>query len=85
MESVNPKPNQIVIEQLEEMMEEARSGKIQSMAGVVCFSHLQSGHFYSASDNFSIMVLLGEIEVLKREFMDNHVQLTRLAAPEYCE
>ena len=85
MKLCQPQPIDHMIKIIEDMLESAKSGEMRSFAGVITYSEKRVGHVFSINDNDGVMSLLGEIEVLKREFMDNHIQLTRVPAIEFCE
>lgn len=66
------KPDKIVIELLEGLLEQAKSGELISIAGAMVMHNRCTGNFWTK--NFPIY-LIGELEVCKREVIDNHVDL----------
>lgn len=83
IEQVKPKPNQQVVEMLESLIEEAKEGRIQSLAVAGVYSDCATfncfdGNYYPAS-------LIGEIRILERDVVDLCVDTRRKPMWEYCE
>lgn len=66
VEQLKPQPNAPLVEYLEEMLEEARSGELQSLIAV---THHYPGNFtshtYAADTGATFLQLMGEMECLK--------------------
>lgn len=65
--------NDAIVDLLEDNLEKAKSGEIQSVALVACCSDASSYHSYECTVRPSY--ILGELEILKRDIMDDYVDL----------
>lgn len=63
-------PDIDVIEQLEELLEWAKKGEIQSLAYVISMPNYRTGSGWVGM-NKNNMAVVGECEVLKRDMMDD--------------
>ena len=70
---IKAKPNKELIKNIESILEMAKTGEVQAIAGVISYSEKRCGFFYNICDRFSTMILLAEIELLKRDFIANNI------------
>lgn len=75
-------PNQKVVQMLEELLEEAKKGEIQSLAVAGYRNDATSFNCFSLTE---VMVTLTEISILHRDVMDCCVSLRRQPLWEFCE
>lgn len=73
MEEIKAKPNQEIIEMLEELIAQAKNGEINALACAGCTNTAETFNCFVVGDR--VMALLGEITVLQRDFIDIHVSL----------
>jgi len=71
---VLPDPDPDVVSYIEALLEEAKTGEIQSIVVAVSLSNHRTGSSW-AGMNKNNMAVLGEIEVLKRDLMDLLISL----------
>lgn len=67
-------PDPDVIDYLENLLRQAKTGEIQSIATAVSFSGKRSGNGWAGMNKCN-MTMLGEVEVLKRDLMDTLISL----------
>lgn len=67
-------PDKDVIDQLEELMELAKEGRIQSLAYVISMPNYRTGSGWVGM-NKNNMAIIGECDVLKRDMMDDLIAL----------
>ncbi len=69
---LHPKPNDILVGELERMLQQARVGEIQTIAYVAIFESGDSDNGWAMNDDKNIVVrLLGEICLLRAELEDD--------------
>lgn len=68
------KPDQAVIDFIKQLLLEAESGELQSIAVVTSLSGYRTGNGWMGM-NKNNMAIVGEIEVLKRDVMDLLIEL----------
>lgn len=85
LEECKSKPNKELIEFLEKILSEAKSGQLQGIVGVGVGAGNTTMQFWYNSNNLGLMHMLGEIRVLERNYMDRYIALERKPYEEYCE
>ena len=74
VEEINPSPpNEAVIETLSNLLEQAKTGEIQSVAVVYSKSNLWTGNMW-AGMNYNNMAIVGEAACLQQELLDFFVK-----------
>lgn len=76
MEVINcgPEPDQDLIDCLDQLLNEARAGEIQSIAYVVLTDRKDTGNGWSAM-NKGNMVMIAELDLLKQELINEFVDM----------
>lgn len=83
MIEVKPTPNQDIIDMLEGLLEEAKSGRIQAISIAGVYSGCAT--FNCFVGGFRPVSLLGEMRLLERDVVDCCTQVRRQPAWEFCE
>ena len=67
-------PNQDVIERLEELLDQAKSGELRGIVYATRTTGNRTGSGWANIDD-GVMALIGELIVLQRDFLDSMVDL----------
>jgi hypothetical protein len=64
-----------IVEVLEDLLEKAKSGDIDAMAYIVSRGSEFSGNGWVKAADSNVMVMIGELRCLERDFIDREVEL----------
>jgi len=69
-----PKPDQELIDCLDNLLNEAKAGEIQSIAYVVLTDKKDTGNGWAAMDKGNV-IMIAELELLKQDLINHFVEL----------
>jgi len=74
LHEIKSEPNDALIEQIETLLDKAKAGEIQCLVSVQAFADGSTGGSW-AGLKYNHMAILGELEVIKRDIIDNSCTL----------
>jgi hypothetical protein len=83
LKEVKPEPNQTLINMLESLVKEAKSGRIQSAAVCAVYSNAVTGNCFVGK--YCPTALVGELRTLERDIIDLCIETRRKPLWECCE
>jgi len=64
-----------IVETLEGLLERAKSGEIDTIAYAISRGAEYSGNGWVKAENAHVMVMVGELRCLERDFIDRNIEL----------